>query len=201
MKKFTAAVAAALLAIVTLSGCSAKPADVVKPADSSAPAPETNAPETEAPAEDPAEEPADAEEPQAEESAALKIGDTVKVGDWEVTITKVTKNANKAIKKANMFNDDPEGQYVLIDYKAKYVGEERKANAQFDLRWSFTDAAQNVLDETFAVSPADAKDKTTEARKGGTITQQVVFDVDKKLIDGGMVSVENFSEYADFPID
>lgn len=145
------------------------------------------------------EEDAD-EEGEGGETAAL--GSTVRLGDWEVRVVKVTKNANKSIRKANMFNDKPKGQFVLVDYTAKYVGSERKADAQWDLSWSFTDAEQNVLDEASVVTPADNADKTTEARKGGTIKQQVLFDVEPKLINGGIISAENStsSEYADFPL-
>lgn len=194
----------ALIVGLGTSGCVSTPGAVVGEPASSASVEPTSADSAvveEGDDSDDADDAEDAEEGDSEGQTAT-LGSTVRLGDWEVTVVKVTKNANKLIKKANMFNSKPKGQYLLVDYTAKYVGSERKADAAWDLRWSFTDSEQNVLDQASEVTPADKADKTTEARKGGTIKHQVLFDIKPSLINGGILSAESdsSSEYADFKI-
>ena len=130
------------------------------------------------------------------------LGSTVNIGDWQVTVTKVIKNANSAIHHANEFNDKPSGQYVLVEYTAKYTGDDRKKDADYYLEWSFTDSTETVIDPASVVTPADDKDKPTEARKGGTVYLDVAFDINPKKFDGGIISVEDYDseEYVDFPV-
>lgn len=140
---------------------------------------------------------------EAETPATAKIGDTVVVSDWEVKVTGVVMNANGVITQANMFNDKPKGQYVLVNYNATYTGDERIGDASMDLSWSFTDTANNVHDQAYQVTPADNQSWPTEARKGGTIKQQVLFDLKANAIKGGILTVEamdaNFDTvFADF---
>jgi hypothetical protein len=140
----------------------------------------------------------------ADETASL--GDTVEVGDWSVTVTKVALNANAAIQKANMFNEKPRGQYVLVSYDATYNGSERTADAWMDLTWTLTGNDSKILDESSTVTPAEDKDEPTEARRGGTVSLQAVFDVKPKVLHGSILSVEGYdanfdSFYADFVID
>lgn len=146
-----------------------------------------------------------AENASAEEEspATAKIGDTVVVSDWEVKVTGVAMNANGTIQQANMFNDKAKGQYVLVNYTATYTGDQRMSDATMDLSWSFTDTANNVHDQAYQVTPADNQSWPTEARKGGTIKQQVLFDLKPNAIKGGILTVEamdaNFDTvYADF---
>lgn len=142
----------------------------------------------------------------AEESpATAKIGDTVVVSDWEVKVTGVVMNANAIVTQANMFNDKPKGQYVLVNYTATYTGDQRMSDATMDLSWSLTDTANNVHDQAYQVTPADNQSWPTEARKGGTIKQQVLFDLKPNAIKGGILTVEamdaNFDTvYADFVV-
>jgi hypothetical protein len=139
-----------------------------------------------------------AEDPPAAESTAvapptvLKIGQKATVGDWIVTLTAVNKNANRVIANANQFNSEPKGRYVLVTFTAKYQGSERIGNAGSDLTWSLTDTQSTVNDSAFAVTPADKNDWPDEARRGGTIRGQEVFDVPKNRINGSLVSVKAF---------
>ena len=144
----------------------------------------------------------DGDSPSSSATQNPVLGSTVSVGDWQVTVTKVTKNANSAIHHANEFNDKPSGQYVLVEYTAKYVGDDRKKDASYYLEWSFTDSTETVIDPASVVTPADDKDKPTEARKGGTVSLDVVFDINPKKFDGGILSVEDYDseEYVDFPV-
>jgi hypothetical protein len=151
--------------------------------------------------EEPIEEETTAEAP-AEPSS---IGEQVTVGDWTITVTDVEENADQTIEKANEFNDPARGQYVLVTYAATYTGGERSADIQWDLTWSFTGTDAKVLDEADAVTPFENEGRPTEARTGGTIDGQAVFDVDPGVYEGGLLSVETYSadgeeEYVDFQL-
>ena len=102
-----------------------------------------------------------------------------------------------------MFNDPARKgyQYVMADYSAKYTGTERTGNTMFDLRWSFGGTDGQVYDPASVVTPKDKVNAPSEARPGGTVKQQVIFEVPVKAIKGGVVSVESGlvdSTYADF---
>ncbi|MCA0295222.1 MAG: DUF4352 domain-containing protein [Actinobacteria bacterium] len=190
-----------VLLILAFSGCSATPGAVIATPDPGTTQTTAASDQSVVVEDDSDDQTADTDD-EGDGGQTAALGSTVKLGDWEVTVVKVTKNANKSIRKANMFNDKPKGQFVLVDYTAKYVGSERKADVEWDISWSFTDAEQNVLDQASEVTPADKADKPTEARKGGVIKQQALFDVEPKLISGGIISAENSgsSEYADFQL-
>jgi hypothetical protein len=133
------------------------------------------------------------------------IGDVVTVGDWSVTVVEVERNADKTIKKANPYNDPADFDYLLVTYEATYQGSDRTADVTSDLSWSLTTAAQQVLDDDGQVTPADDASWPTEARPGGTLRGQAVFDVDPAELDGALLSVETYSEdgeelYVDFTL-
>lgn len=133
---------------------------------------------------------------------STKIGDTVKLGDWEVTVTKVRLDADKAIKNANQFNAKPDGTYLPVDYIAKYTGDERRRDTRFDLKWKFTDTSNTVLNEASVVTPAGKLDTPTEARNGGSVKGQSAFDVPTGKAKGGMLGVSTMfgDAYADFTV-
>ena len=150
-----------------------------------------------------AEVTSDSPSPTAKVKPTAKIGDTVTVGAWDVKVTGVQLQANQIIHQANEFNDKPAGQYVLVNYEATYNGEERIADTIVDLSWSFTGTDAKVHNETDAVTPADSDSWPTEARKGGTVKGQAVFDLPPALIKGGTLTVEGMDEsfdtvFADF---
>lgn len=183
-----------LAAVLAVTGCAAQEtAAEVKDSDSAAKV-------TKKDKKDKGAESVSAEE---ESPATAKIGDTVVIADWDVKVTGVVQNANAIVTQANMFNDKPKGQYVLVNYTATYTGDQRMSDATMDLSWSFTDTANNVHDQAYQVTPADNQSWPTEARKGGTIKQQVLFDLKPNAIKGGILTVEamdaNFDTvYADF---
>ena len=146
------------------------------------------------------EEP-EVEEPEQPEIATL--GDTMVVGDWEIKVTEVAKNANELLANENYYNARPKGQFVLVTYNATYTGTARSADVWSDLTWTLTTSDQQTHDIDYATTPADDESWPTTARKGGTIKGQVVFDVKPNLIKGGILSVEGYDAdfdtvYADF---
>jgi hypothetical protein len=195
-----AALSAAAL-LLTLTACTQEPAEVVKDTSSTSQNEDTQATSDE-PSSDIVDEGTEAvsDEDSAPEDTLTALGETVRMSDWDVTVTKVLLNANADIAKANMFNDKPKGQYVLVTYKAKYTGNERKADVTWDLTWSWSTPDGKVHDQSYNVTPADDKDWPTETRKGGTVEQQVLFDIKPKQIKGSILSVEDWDNYADFAV-
>ncbi|MDN5895223.1 MAG: hypothetical protein L0H93_14520 [Nocardioides sp.] len=151
----------------------------------------------------------DDDTPDADDEAPVEpsaIGEPVELGDWTITVTKVEKNADATITKANEFNDKPRHQYVLVTYQAVYNGEARKASAEDDMSWSFTTSEAQVLEEADAVTPGDNQNWPYEVRIGGTLKGQVAFDVDPSVYDGATLGVEGYDEefneiFVDFTLD
>lgn len=153
-------------------------------------------------------EPTETEEaaPEDEGDITASLGDTVSLPGWDVKVTEVNLNATAALKKAYEYTDAPKGQYVLVNYEATYTGTERTANAEYDLRWSMTGTDNQVRDSGFAMTPARLEDWPTETRSGGTVKNQVVFDVPADTIKGGLLSVEAYDDsynkvFADFTVE
>jgi hypothetical protein len=143
--------------------------------------------------------PTEAEEPTAEIKTSFKVGDTAKVGDWEVTVTKVTRPTRKQVVSWNEFNEKPEGVFVRAEFTAKYTGTERTKDVG-ELSWKFGGSDAQVYENYPIVTPTNGP---TEARTGGKIKQDVVFDVPKAAVRGGVVTVEGYDEtmneqFADF---
>lgn len=135
-----------------------------------------------------------------------KLGDTVVVGDWKVKVTEVNLNADPILAKANMFNDKAKGRFVLVTWEATYTGTERTADVGMDLTWSFTTTDNKIHDEAMAVTPADNQSWPTEARRGGTVKYQSVFDLIPAKTSGGLLTVEGYDDsfdtvFADFTVN
>ena len=140
---------------------------------------------------------------EAEIPTSFKVGDTAKIGDWEVTVTKVTKPTTKQVRAWNQFNDAAKGQYVMANYTAKYIGTERTADVGFSLTWKFGGSDAQVYDQAFIVTSSDGNAAPTEARPGGSLKLEVIFDVPVGAVKGGVITVEGYDEsfdmqYADF---
>lgn len=145
----------------------------------------------------------DCDDVQDQAPDLYEVGDVVSLGDWEVTVTDIDFNAADQIAEANQFNDEASGRYVLATYEATYHGDERTADL-FALSWSFTTTDQEVHQPASVVTPLEDTDEPTSVRKGGTLKAEVVFDLDPKLVDGGLLSVESYTDidsvYADINI-
>jgi hypothetical protein len=150
-------------------------------------------------------EPTEVETTAPSPPAAPELGDLVTVGEWDVKVTDVVLDAAAQMKAANMFNRPAKGQYMLVTYEATYTGNKRTADVWLDLSWSFTTSDSRIHDASSKVTPADTQEWPTEARTGGTVRGQQVWDVEKDLVKGGILTVEGYTKnynevYADFPM-
>lgn len=190
-------------AMVAVTGCAEEKPASVKQEATQAPADIIDE-EAEVPSEEP-EDVVDGDNEEPESPTTATLGDTVEVGPWDVKVTNLALNANDVVKQTNEFNEPPKGVYVLVTYEATYNGSERTADVWVDLTWTFTTSDQQINDITSVVIPADNESWPTSARQGGTVKHQVAFDLPKKLIKGGLLTVEGYDEnfdtvYADFAV-
>jgi hypothetical protein len=205
MNRTLTALLACSALVVGLAACGSptEAAKISSPSQTSAPAASTAAPTTDEPDAEATEEPAAEDETEVAIPTSFKVGETAKIGDWQVTVTKVYKPTSKQVKRWNQFNDKAKGQYVVANYTAKYVGTERTADVGSDLSWKFGGSNGQVYDQAFLVTSSDDTDAPTEARPGGKLKLDVAFDVPVKAINGGVVTVEGYDDnfdtvYADF---
>ncbi|MGA8257054.1 MAG: hypothetical protein WB767_10825 [Nocardioides sp.] len=148
--------------------------------------------------------PSSAPSSDATESETPDVEKPVSVGPWDVLVTEIEADGTATVIEANKFNQKPKGQYVLAVVEATYTGKKKKADAIFDLTWTFTDADGNVYENAFALGPNfDAP--TTKAGPGETVTVDVTFDVPAGTAEGGTITVEALGKTKvitqEFPVD
>jgi hypothetical protein len=198
MNRTITALLAGSALVVGLAACGG-PTEAVKV--TSSPDVSVSAPPTEEPSAEVTAEPST--EAEAEIPTSFKVGDTARIADWEVTVSKVTKPTTKQVRAWNQFNEEAKGQYVMANYTAKYVGSERTADVGFSLTWKFGGSDAQVYDQAFIVTSSDGNAAPTEARPGGSLKLEVIFDVPVEAVKGGVITVEGYDEsfdmqYADF---
>lgn len=142
------------------------------------------------------------DEPPAEPSA---IGEPVELDDWTVTVTEVERNADQTLAAANLYNQEPDHQYLLVTFEAVYNGDDRTASVDADFTWSLSGNDNSVYETDYQTTPADNESWPSEVRTGGTARGQVVFDLDPAVVDGALLSVESYDDdydtvYVDFQL-
>ena len=101
------------------------------------------------------------------------LGEEVSLGDWDVVVTKVARNANEAIADADWDNDEPNGQFVLVTYQATYNGPDRSADVEEWTWWSFVGSDNVAYGESFEETPLEAQGLyALDIGRGETVTDQ-----------------------------
>lgn len=144
--------------------------------------------------------PSDEPSPTPEEAAPgtrtnpLPLNTTARIGDWEVTILSVTKDANEQVMAENQFNDPPaEGrQFVMAEVEATYVGED-SGTFWVDMSDKYYGASGNTfgssMEDSCGVIPNGMSDQG-ETFPDGTVTGNLCWSVPTDQIDGGAIIVE-----------
>ena len=122
----------------------------------------------------------------------LHVGTSAIVGnDWEVTVTKVTLNANEIVA-ADEFNDPPNGQYVMVELAVTFLGNvQTESNPGMDLVATIvgSDARQyNDFDHTVVVEGGLMDAPTLEP--GGTFTGTFTIDVPPAVLEGAHLFID-----------
>jgi hypothetical protein len=174
---------------LVLSGCDTGPAEgaggtIVEPGASagSPSAPSGNAAQ------------APAESAVGTRSNPAPFGSVAKIGDWEVKIVDINKDAADIVTAENMFNDAPaEGRsFVIWSIEATYTGSE-SGIAWIDLSWKLVGAAGNSfgsgIDDMCGVIPDDLFGKD-ETFSGGVVAGNVCVSAETSQVEGGTILVE-----------
>ncbi len=178
---------------LVLSGCDTGPAEG---AGGTIVTPDSSTGSSSAPAGNAAPAPAPAPEENAvgTRSNPAPLGAVAKIGDWEVRIVDVNKDAADIVAAANMFNDPPaEGRsFVIWSVEATYTGSE-SGTAWIDLNWKLVGTSGNSFgdgfDDSCGVIPDDLFNKG-ETFAGGIVSGNVCVSAETSQIDGGTILVE-----------
>jgi hypothetical protein len=138
--------------------------------------------------------PAPAESAVGTRSNPAPLGVVAKIGDWEVKIVDVNKDAADIVAAENMFNDAPaEGRsFVIWTIEATYTGSE-SGTAWIDLSWKLVGSAGNsfggAFEDSCGVIPDDLFEKG-ETFAGGVVTGNVCVSAETSQLEGGTILVE-----------
>lgn len=119
------------------------------------------------------------------------LGTSALVGnEYQVQVLGIKLDATEEVVANNMFNDEPEGRYVLVDLAVTYAGAD-EGNPWVDLSPTFvgTDARQYDAGSCGASLDNGAMDVPT-LEKGGAASYQVCMDVPVGAIEGGKIFVQ-----------
>lgn len=137
------------------------------------------------------DEESEEEEPEAQDdSGELGLGGTAEIGEYRVAVTEVQLNANDAVKAANSFNEDPEGQYALVSLAVTYIGDE-EGDPWLDLSIEMAGSDSRIYDSSScsAVAPNSAMDVPT-LTNGGKAEFSECFDMPVEALEAPKVYVE-----------
>lgn len=140
--------------------------------------------------EGPADGPGSASDP-------LPLGETARVGDYDVTVVAVDFDATDEIRAVNEFNEPPTNDdYALVDIKVTYVGDE-EGTPSSDLTATLNggDGVQYEQFECGAVTPKGT-DFTT-LTNGGTNSFDLCWDYRAEAADGATMFLESFLDFDD----
>lgn len=180
----------ALLVVIGVTGCGSTD-EAADTADDAA---------TDVAAGDVADEP-EGETPERERTGEpgsptnpLPLGTVATIGDYEVAITAVTKNANDDIAEANALNSPPidGSQFVLAAIEAKYVGTAQGV-IWSDINYRYYGADGETYDSGMAESP-NSLYKVPEPMPGESISGDMAFQVPVGQIEGGSIVVWDWDD-------
>jgi hypothetical protein len=146
----------------------------------------------EIPAEGAGLDPAPPSAPGIDINTPFGIGDTVPVGDWELTALSVTPDATDAVMEENQFNEPPQPgyQFYIVEISATYVGDQSEALA---LGPSMSAVGGRAVaygyNATCGVIP-NAVDDFTELFPGGTVQGNLCWEVAATDIDSMVLIVD-----------
>ena len=129
-------------------------------------------------------------------TSPVPVGDTVQLGEWEITVNGFNPNATEAVMAENQFNDPPveDRVFVLIEATFTYVGND-SATITFDTILSVV----GVSGVTFSIGPddrcgviPDALDEWTEVFTGGVLSGNLCYSVPVGDVEGLVLIVKEF---------
>ncbi len=128
-------------------------------------------------------------------SKPLAVGESAKVGDFEVTVDSITPDATSQVQSANEFNDPPsKGQYAEVSFTAVYDGTDEGSPAM-DLSVVLSGADKVQYRASDCMAALDSDYSTIEP--GGKLQVTVCIDAPADAITGGLIFVESTFSFSD----
>jgi len=132
----------------------------------------------------------------------VPAGETVRLGDWEVTVLSTTPNATKAVLGENEFNDPPAGgnQFYMAEVAATYLGSDTESlftGITFSVVGD--DSVEYSFDAPCGVAPGAIND-FAEMFPGGTVRGNLCWEVGSKDAEGLVLIAESFASFDDEPV-
>lgn len=125
---------------------------------------------------------------RGDRSKPLAVGESAKVGDYEVTVDSITPNATSQVQAANEFNDPPsKGQYADVSFTATYQGTDEGSPAM-DLSVVLSGSDKVQYPNFDCMATVNTDDSTIEP--GGKVQVTVCIDAPADAIAGGLIFLE-----------
>lgn len=129
----------------------------------------------------------------------LEVGQTARVGDWDVTVDEIIMDATDQMAAANPFNDPAEnGHYALVTVTATYAGDdEGTAGWELAAVLSGANRVQYSDSDCGAVEPNPMFEQPT-VEPGGTVTGQFCIDYPTEALgDSAVLFIEPLMSFDD----
>lgn len=90
----------------------------------------------------------------SDRNSAISLGQSAKVGDWEITVLELYPHSWNAIRQANMFNEPPGSgmQFFMATVKTRFVGPD-SASSMFEVNMEALGSRNTVYREGCGVLP------------------------------------------------
>lgn len=140
--------------------------------------------------------PSESDKEEAAEAKTLGLGESARVGEYTVAVTKVNPTANKVVARTNEFNEPPKnGRYVIATLDVTYSGEE-EGDPWADLASKFVGSDSKQYDSSAceAVVPDAAVDVPT-LNSGGQAKYKICYDVPPDSINGAKLFVDDSAAF------
>ena len=131
--------------------------------------------------------------------APVAAGETVRVGEWDVTVLSATEDATDAVLEENEFNDPPgEGkQFFFVEVSATYQGDDSEALFTGLTVTTVGDSAVAYdFEDTCGVIP-DELDTFSEVFQGGTEVGNLCWQVLTEDVGSLVLIVDNAFSFDD----
>lgn len=127
--------------------------------------------------------------PSVAAPAAPAPDGSTRVDEWSVKVVGIDPNASAAIRDANMFNEDPDYQYVVVTLQGTNGAATVKNLQSFTAKLQGSDKIVYRDESLLMVMPQEL---ATEAAPGGTVQAQFVFDAPASALGpGALVLVDD----------
>ena len=112
----------------------------------------------------------------SDRNSSISFGQSVKVGDWEITVMELYPHSWNAIRQENMFNDPPSNgmQFFMATVKTKFVGSD-SGSSMFEVDMEAVGSRNTVYREGCGVLPNDLP--KAELFTGGEETGNVCWEI------------------------